>query len=299
MNLSQLRHLIALAEHQSFRKAADAVFLTQPALSRSIQCLEDELGVRLIDRVGRQNTLTAYGEQVVAGARQVLLEIQELQRRVEMLKRHEIGAISIGYGAGPAALLEVEFFRYMANHHPRVKVKTARGTTDLLVQSLRSEQLDIAVVDRRVLSDSEELRVDPLPQLRGGFVCRAGHPILSEPRIDLAALQRYAHASTPLSAEVGQTLAEALGPGAHPDRLMTMVSQDVRGLLEVVEHSDAIFFGLLAAAKAQLAAGRLVEVPTEPRIEVYGKFALVSLARRTETPVCKVLRDFVMTRFVE
>lgn len=299
MNLSQLRHLIALAEHQSFRKAADAVFLTQPALSRSIQALEEELGVRLIDRVGRQNTLTAYGEQVVAGARRVLLETKELQRGVDLLKRNEIGAISIGYGAGPAALLEVEFFRHMANDHPRVVVKTARGATDLLVQSLRAEQLDIAVVDRRVLADSEELRIEPLPPLRGGFLCRAGHPVLSEGRIDLAALQQYAHASTSLSAEVGQVLAETLGPGAHPERLVTMVSQDVRGLLEVVEHSDAIFFGLLAAAATQLASGRLVEVPTAPHVEVYGKFALVSLARRTESPACKVFREFVLQRFAE
>ena len=59
MNLAQLRHLIAIAEHQSFRKAADALCLTQPALSRSLQALEDELQVMLVDRVGRRNTLTA------------------------------------------------------------------------------------------------------------------------------------------------------------------------------------------------------------------------------------------------
>ena len=62
MNLIQLRHLVALAEHQSFHRAADALFLTQPALSRSIQALEEELGVQLVDRSGRKNTLTAFGQ---------------------------------------------------------------------------------------------------------------------------------------------------------------------------------------------------------------------------------------------
>ena len=74
MNLNHLRHLIALAEHQSFRKAADALCLTQPALSRSIQALEHELDVKLIDRDGKRNTLTAYGQQVVSRARHIVFE---------------------------------------------------------------------------------------------------------------------------------------------------------------------------------------------------------------------------------
>lgn len=297
MNLSQLRHLIALAEHQSFRKAADALFLTQPALSRSIQALEDELGVTLIDRIGRNNTLTAYGVQVVAGAQRVLLETKELQRGVALLKSGELGLVSIGYGSGPAAVLEIAFFQHMAKHHHRVLVKTARGATDLLIQSLRSEQLDIAVVDLRVLTGTDDLKVEPLTPLRGGFVCRAGHPILAESPADLVALQRYTNASTPLSDKVGRSLAEALGADAHPERLMMMVSHDIRSLLEVVATTDTIFFGILAAAKAQLAVGSLVEIPTQPPIALYGKFALVSLARRTESPACKLFRAFVAQNF--
>lgn len=297
MNLSQLRHLIALAEHQSFRKAADALFLTQPALSRSIQALEEELGVKLIDRIGRKNTLTAFGHQVEAGARRILLETKELQRGVDLLKSGDLGSISIGYGSGPAAVLEIAFFRYMANHHHRVLVKTARGATELLIQSLRTEQLDIVVVDRRVLAGSDDLRIEPLSPLRGGFLCRAGHPVLSESPIDLAVLQKYSNATTPLSPEVGRSLAEALGANAHPDRLMTMVSQDIRALLEVVETTDTIFFGILAAANEQLAAGRLVEIPTQPPVELYGQFALVRLARRTESPACKLFSEFVRQSF--
>lgn len=297
MNLSQLRHLVALAEHHSFRKAADALFLTQPALSRSIQALEQELGVRLIDRSGRQNTLTAFGTQVVAGARRVLLETKELQRGIELLKSGELGSARIGYGSGPATLLEVAFFRYMATHHPMILVKTARGATELLIQSLRTEELDILVIDRRVLPGVDDLAVEPLPPLRGGFVCRAGHPILAESPVDLAALQKYPNATTPLSPEVGRRLAEVLGEGAHPDRLMTMVSQDIRGLLEVVETTDTIFFGILAAAREQLAAGRLMELPTQQAIALSGHFAVVHLAGRTESPACQLFREFVRDNF--
>ena len=297
MNLNQLRHLIALAEHQSFRKAADAVFLTQPALSRSIQGLEEELGVKLIDRIGRQNTLTAFGIQVVRSARRVLLETRELERGLEMLRSGAMGAVSIGYGAGPAAILEIEFFRFMATHHPGVKVSSARGATELLIGSLRSEQLDIAVVDRRALGDGGDLQIEPIAPVRGGFLCRADHPILKSTPVDLNALQKYPNASTPLSPEVGRSLAETLGPEAHPDRLMTMICQDVRALLEITETTDTLFFGVLAAARRQLADGRLVEIPVQPAINLQGHFALVQLARRTESPACRLFKSFVVDHF--
>jgi DNA-binding transcriptional LysR family regulator len=297
MNLSQLRHLVALAEHQSFRKAADALFLTQPALSRSIQALEAELGVKLVDRSGRKNTLTAFGQQVLASARRVLFETGELQRGVDLLKGGDLGALRIAYGAGPAAVLEIPFFRHMAEHHPRVVVEAARGATGLLIQSLRSAQVDIVVVDRRALADAGDLEVEALPPLRGGFLCRAGHPALAQAPIDLATLRQYANAATPLSPEVGRSLAEVLGAEAHPERLMTLVSQDIRALLDVVASTDTIFFGILAAAKAQLAAGQLVEMATRPPVDLYGQFAMVSLARRSESPACNLFRAFVRQNF--
>ncbi|MFZ9430049.1 MAG: LysR family transcriptional regulator [Burkholderiaceae bacterium] len=72
MTLVQLRHFVALAEAGSFSKAAGRVFLTQPALSRSIQSLEDEWGAPLFDRVGRRIELTTYGREAQPRARRLL-----------------------------------------------------------------------------------------------------------------------------------------------------------------------------------------------------------------------------------
>lgn len=297
MNLNHLRHLIALSEHRSFRKAAEALFLTQSALSRSIQSLEDELGVTLIDRNGRQQSLTPYGEFAVATARRVIVEAAELKRGIAMLTSGDLGSLAVGYGAGPAAILEVAFFRYMATDYPRVVVRAARGATELLLQSLRTEKLDALVVDRRVLSLAGDLHVEALPPLRGGFVCRSGHPLLSQAPVDLAALQGYPVASTPLSAEVGRMLADRLGADAHPERLMTMVSEGVDALLEVVESTDAIFFGIIAGVRERIEAGRLVELPTQMSEPMHGNFALVTLARRTPPPAFRLFRDFAVDRF--
>jgi DNA-binding transcriptional LysR family regulator len=297
LNLNHLRHLVALAEHQSFRKAADALCLTQPALSRSLQALEQELGVRLIDRLGKRNILTAHGRQVVGHARRMLFEAAELQRGIRQLETGQLGSLSIGLGPTPAAILMTPFLRHMATDHPRVKVKVARGAVNMLVQSLHEEAVDIIVLDHRALSVSEDLSVELLPPLRGGFMCRSGHPLLDHGQVDLQALRAYPVASMPLSDEIARNLVIELGIDAHPDRLMTINCEDVSGMLEVVEATDAVFFGIFASARTHLANGRLRELRVQPHVERAGQYALVSLAGRSEAPALKLFRTFVHDHF--
>ena len=84
MTLVQLRHLIALAESGSFSRAAERTHLTQPALSRSIRALEDELGVPLFDRIGRRAELTPMGRETLERARQLVFDAQEIEEPMPM-----------------------------------------------------------------------------------------------------------------------------------------------------------------------------------------------------------------------
>lgn len=299
MNLNQLRHLIALAEHHSFSKAAEALFLTQPALSRSIQALEQELDVRLVDRDGKRNTLTAYGALVAERAQRILFEARELKRSVELLKEGQLGALSVGFGPTPAAVLMQPFLAHMASRYPRMQLRVARGSVELLVQSLRNESVDIIAIDRRALPTADDLAIGPVTALRGGFLCRSGHPLTQLPQIDLAALRRYPVASTPLSDELARLLVEQLGPDAHPARLLTVDSEDIASLLDLVEGSDTVFFGIFACARARIAAGRVCEIQVQPHVERFGQYALVTLARRSMSPAVEVFRGFVAENFGE
>jgi DNA-binding transcriptional LysR family regulator len=297
MNLNHLRHLLALAEHQSFRKAADALCLTQPALSRSIQSLEESLDVKLIDRHGKRNTLTAYGEQVTASARRIIFEANELQRGLLLLKKGTRGTISIGFGPTPAAILMAPFLIQMATHSPTVQVNVLRGSVGVLTEALRKETVDIIAIDLRALTAFEDFLIEPLPPLAGGFICRAGHPLLSRHRIDLALLRQYPVMSTPLSDEIARNLATELGAEAHPSRMMTINSEDIAGMLDVVEATDAVFFGIFATAKARIAAGRLQVLEVQPNVARLGRYALVSMAGRSESPPIELFRRFVAANF--
>ena len=98
MNLQHLKHWLALAETGSFSRAAEKLFITQSALSRSIQALEDELGGALVDRMGKRNELTPLGQSVLARARRIVHEAAELKQGAALLQQGGLGTLHLGPG---------------------------------------------------------------------------------------------------------------------------------------------------------------------------------------------------------
>jgi len=297
MNLRHLEHLLAVAETGSFSRAAEQQHLTQSALSRSIQSLEDDLGARLIDRTGKRNELTPLGQAVAARARRMVFEAAELRRSAELLKQGDLGAIRIGLGSGPGAMLMTPFLVHMARHHPDVQVSVSPGATELQLMQLRQRTLDALVIDVRRIAPAPDLAIENLTEMRTVFACRSGHPLLQAGRpVSFDKMLRYPRASTPLSAEVAHLLVNLFGPQADPQQAVSLRCDDITSLIETVKASDAIYFGILAAARAGIKTGQLAELVTEPPLTIGARFAFVTLAGRTEAPSMGLFRQFVAER---
>lgn len=294
MNLRHLEHLLALAKTGSFSRAAQTQYITQSALSRSIQTLEDDLGARLIDRTGKRNELTPLGQAVAARAQRMVLDAAELRRSAELFTQGNIGAIHIGLGSGPSAMLTTPFLQYMAQHHPGVEVSISPGATELQLTQLRQRDFDALVVEIRRVTPAPDLAIEHLSEMRAGFVCRAGHPLLQsgEP-VQFDALLRYPLASTPLTAEVAHILVKQFGPHADPQQAVSLRCDDITSLLETVKVSDAIFLGILGAARAGIHDGQLMELVSQPVPNLSARFAFVTLIGRTEAPAMAIFRRFV------
>jgi DNA-binding transcriptional LysR family regulator len=288
MTLVQLRHLLSLAATGSFSRSAEALHLTQSALSRSIRALEDELGAPLFDRVGRRNELTAFGREARDRAAQLVSEADELRDSGRRTGELRGGALRIGMGSGPGAMLMTPLLMRMATRHPQVRVAVARGGTDLLVQALRARTLDALVVDARSLAPAPDLAVGSLHEMRGVFLCRRGHPLARLRRgVTFEAVRRYPLASTPLSDEVARTLVETYGPEAHPAACVTLQCEEIPSLVEVARRSDAVLLAIRAAA------GDLVELKMAPALHGMARFGLVTLRGRAEAPTLPVLRELM------
>lgn len=294
MTLVQLRHLISLAQTGSFSRSAEALFLTQPALSRSIKALEDELGQLLFDRVGRRATPTAYGREVLERARHLVFEADELAASGSHQSAGRAGSIRIGMGSGPGAMLMTPLLQLIATQHPAIRCEISRARTELLVRALRDRELDALVVDARSLQPAPDLRVTSTREMRGTIMCRPGHPLTrrsagGNKALRFDALLKYPIASTPLSDEVARTLVERYGPQAHPAQCVTLRCEEVPSLVEVVRRSDAVLIAIRAAAPD------LVELPMKPPLNATARFGIVTLAGRAEAPAMGIVRTLVET----
>lgn len=291
MTLVQLRHLLALVESASFTRAAAAVFLTQPAFSRSIRALEDELGQPLFDRVGKRTELTPFGREIALRARQIVFDADELSASGRSMSAGRAGALRVGMGSGPGAMLMTALGREMATRHPNVRLTIARGHTTVLVQALRERELDALVLDVRSMSPAADLHVTDVVEMKGAFLCRPGHPLTRwKGSLRFAALRQYPIASTPLSDEVARHLVERYGPQAHPRDCVTLRCEEIASLVQVARESDAVLLAICAAAPD------LVELPVRPAISLPAQFGLVTLAARAEAPALSILRDVVQRR---
>src|SRR5579862_311865 len=103
MELRHLRYFLAVAEALSFTKAAAQLRVAQPALSRRVQDLEDEIGVDLLRRGPRGVSLTAEGRLFLAEAQQLLKNADEAVGKVRSLARGEFGELNVGYSPSAAA----------------------------------------------------------------------------------------------------------------------------------------------------------------------------------------------------
>jgi DNA-binding transcriptional LysR family regulator len=286
MTLVQLRHLVCLADLGSYVQASKALFLTQPALTRSIQSLEEEMGGRLFDRLGRRIELTALGREVLYRARQLVSDAEALKQTGKVMHAGLIGVMRMGLSSAPGALFSTPLMLYMAEHHPRLKVEISRGHTDVLLKQLLDQQLDGAIVDIRAMRPSSQLQVAQAFELATGFLVRKDHPLT---RLDRAAtlldLQHYPIASTPLSNEVARILMSCYGPDANPDSLVTLRCDETLSIVELARCSDAIVL------TAKGVAPDLVVLDVTPSLNATARFGLVTLSKRQEAPAMRILRE--------
>jgi len=294
MNLQQFEHLLAVIETGSFSKAAEQVHLTQPALSRSIQAMEEELGAPLIDRRGKRKDLTPLGALVAARGRRIGLELSEIKRSVALLAGLEMGSVRLGMGPAPTAVLAVPMLQHMVVRYPRIKIQLSGGPADLQLRSLRTRSLDALVIHRRSLPPHDDLSVSLLPEMRLGLVCRNGHPLMDTGPVSFSALRQYPLCASGigLSDEAVQSLNSHFGRSVHFLDAIQFQSDEASCLLEVVRTTDAVFFGAIEVARSLMERNELVELKLSRPLRLTSQFAFITLEGVTETPALKVVQGF-------
>lgn len=289
VNLRHLRHARALAEHGHFGRAARALRITQPALSRSIAQVEREVGTRLFERGANGAEPTDAGRLLLEHAADLLNRAADLGREFDALKGLDSGELHVGAGTYPSELLVGNALAALLRQHPGVRARVVIENVQHLIPLLRRRELDIVIGDATLIAGDPEFRVTELAPRQGYFVGRAGHPLLNRPALALTDIMAFPLVATSrLTPALLAPFVRAAGPSvvrgeSRPRSVPSISCESLSMMKTIVGTSDAIAILPLNVVAAEVAGGTLAVLPlVEPWLR--GDFALIRLARRTLPP---------------
>lgn len=143
MNLQQFRYFVVLGEELHFRRAAERLNLSQPALTRSIQQLEHAVGLTLVERDNRNVALTPAGEEYLKGLRSILATHADATERARRIAQGEAGSLRIGYTDIAVAGILPTVVRSFRAKHPTIGVEANHGCTRAQIDDLEQGRLDM------------------------------------------------------------------------------------------------------------------------------------------------------------
>jgi LysR family transcriptional regulator, transcriptional activator of the cysJI operon len=172
----RLRVFRAVAEEMSFRKAAEVLHLSQPAVSQHIHALEEEAGARLFDRArgeghGSQISLTEAGRVLLGYAKTAAATMAEAQRALAALNDAAVGPLRLGSSTTIAQYVLPRILGAFLRQYPQVKLSLVSGNTEKIVEAVAEERVELGIIEgpamrrdvktRRMIQDEIVLIVSP------------------------------------------------------------------------------------------------------------------------------------------
>jgi DNA-binding transcriptional LysR family regulator len=196
LDLHRLRHIITVAEFRSFSRAAEVLAITQPALSRSIATLEEDLGVRIFDR-GRSGVfITQAGVELVAGAERLLAQAQALEQNV--LQSRDAGSGVIKFGMAPlvAGIFLPRLLARLTTAYPDLILRPVVRKADELIAALAAGQIELCFIASAYLTAVDHIGADVISTVPIGIFARADHPLALKPAASVDDLRDYPFAAS-------------------------------------------------------------------------------------------------------
>lgn len=294
VDLRLLRHALTLSEHRNFARAAAALGITQPALSRSVQNLEHVVGTAIFDRRPQGVEPTDAGRVFLQRAREFLSLADEFAREIGLARGLQRGRIACGAGPYPGETIVVAAAGRFAAQYPGIQIELRIRSWDDLARSLRARELDFFVAESSTLEDENDLETIPLGRHPLYLVGRSGHPLVGR-SVTLENVLAFPLVSP--SRIPPRLLAPLLRsrPGSAnpvPDRAFPSVEcGSISALKQIVAFSDAVTALTLPLMRDELAARRLTVLHTEPWMHT--GYGVVRLKNRSLTAAAETFLTMV------
>lgn len=189
-----LRHLLYIQminKHQNYARAAEALNVTQPTLSKSILALEKQLDLRIFDRSSKKVTPTEFGRHILRYSDSILNESNRMERELDMIANLDMVKLKIGFGYLAAEMFLAESYSRMAAAYPEITIQSSIAWATTLLDELLRGDLDVLICDTRYWSKIDNLEITELPNHSACYVCRPDHPLHDKPDISLTDIFDY------------------------------------------------------------------------------------------------------------
>jgi DNA-binding transcriptional LysR family regulator len=294
VNLDLYRVFYTVAKSGSLTKAAEELYISQPAVSRSIKQLETQLGVTLFTRTHRGMVLSAQGGKVIfAQVERALNLLNEAESRIEEMQNSATGTIRIGASDSIFEYFLADKIVEFHEKFPAVKIDLAADVTPDTIAKLKSDKCDVAFVNLPIEADAELKLYGNCMRLNDVFVTSEKYKELASGTLPFAALKNY-----PLIMMERNTIARrAL------DNFMSSLGVKLQPSIEVGSWdlmkrlvSRGMGIGVIPReyAKACIADGTLYEIKTDPVLPVRS----VGMLLKKNAPVSYALHCF-MENFIK
>ncbi len=296
LDLRLLHQAITLATYRNYARAAQALQMTQPSLSRSIAGLEAHLGEKLFDRTPHGVDPTAFGELLISRGRTLLDGASELEREFNLMRGLEIGHLRVGVGAYPAQMSVGKAIGALLSRHPHLQIDVMTDDLRAIIGAVLAGTLDLAVIELSLAAGEPRLAAEPLPVHPAHFFCRAGHPLLIEDDPRLERILTFPLVGTRMPPRVAKDFLDLAKAGTIDrntgDYLPPIKVDSIRMVKDVVLASDAVAVAPIPFIAEEVAQRTLVVLPTR-FAWMQTAYGFVSRRATAASPTAAAFRDEV------
>lgn len=296
MNFDRLRHFEAVARRGSFLHAAGDLHITQPALTRSVQVLEREIGGPLFERRRNGVALTGFGRFVLERVQVLVSSHNQLSREIKQFKDADSGTLHVGFGPLSTETLGARSIGRFQTEHSHVRFRVTFLSTDEMVEAVKSGKIEVLIGEPELRKDEPDLVRYALKRRPGFFYCRSGHPLLQKQPPSLIDLADYPFVGFKLSSEFSQ-MAEPRGRFGFVDPITgdlvpKVECYSVPATKQIVAVSNGLGAATLSMIWREVRDGELAPIAlTIPGFET--GYSIVTLRGRTLSPEAQAFIDIV------
>ncbi|ANI31975.1 HTH-type transcriptional regulator GbpR [compost metagenome] len=283
LTLKQLKHLMAIHQHGSIHRAAEALYITQPALTRSLGNLEEAFGVRLFDRSKSGMQATDFYLKIRDRCAHLLLEVEELEREAGLYRNLESGKLSIGMGRASRELILCTVLPKFVKQHPHIQVQIREGVSEELAYGLTNCSYDLVIAGVGSYRHFEGLIWQELQRLRISLVVRSGHPLTQQQGIPLTELMNFPLVS---ATELSPSHPVYKRHPALAELNISVLCSDFHVLKQITLETDAVMVAPERQFQAELDEGSLVILDIAG-LELMIELCAIELAGRSRSPAAQ------------